>query len=135
MRSVRRSEVARLLAIAAAVDNRRLEGIAGEAALEAWWPVVGDLDYPAAVLAIHEHRRERPDVYLQPGHIRQTVLAAQERAVDSLEQERAALMAFVAYTGVAGEVAAAHWGDAGWREEQLDVARRSHYVAAIEETT
>lgn len=129
---MRRSEVARLLAIAAAVDNRRLDGIAGEAALEAWMPVVGDLDYPLAVLAIHEHRRERPDVYLQPGHIREIVLAARERAMPAEVQEREALGAFVSYTGVDRDVAAAHWGDAAWREQQLDVARRAHYTAAIE---
>lgn len=129
---MRRSEVARLLAIAAAVDNRKLDGIAGEAALEAWLPVVGDLEYPAAVQAIHEHRRERPDVYLQPGHVRQLVLAARERAMSALLSERSALGQFAAFTGLPVDVVAERWADAEWRESELARARRSHYVAAIE---
>jgi len=128
---VRRADVARLLTIAAAVDNRKLEGVQGEAAVLAWEQIVGDLELAECVAAMAEHRRTRPDVYLQPGHVRELVLGAREESA-ALESERRALRAFVAFTGASPIEAAERWGDAAWRAAQEDEARREHRARALE---
>lgn len=57
-------EVARLLTIASMVDNRT---VAPET-VEAWWEVIGHLDFEPARLALVQHRRDSTE-YLLPAHI------------------------------------------------------------------
>lgn len=130
---MREAAVARLLTIAAAVDNRNLTGAQGEMAVAAWMQVLGHLPdeaYGACVDAIGEHRRTRPDDYLQPGHVLALVEATAE--VTPLDAEREALRQFVTYTGVAPAEAAAHWNDPAWRAAAVDAARGEHRARAIE---
>jgi len=67
-----KAQTARLLAVAAVVDNRRVE----PATVEAWHEVLGHLDYGACRRALAEHRRSST-AYLQPAHI--VALVDQER--------------------------------------------------------
>jgi len=60
-----KSQTAELLAIAAAVDNRKPT----PAMLSAWHDVVGDVEYEDARAALVSHRKNSPGVYLEPGHI------------------------------------------------------------------
>ena len=129
---MREADVARLLTIAAAVDNRNLVGAQGRAAVAAWGMVIGDLSYEECVWAIAEHRREAPGVYLEPGHVRELVLARRAEVSDALQGERAALEAFVRYTGASLQEAAERWSDEAWCSEQIEAARRRHRAKALE---
>lgn len=51
------------------LDNRQVDRMTAEA----WWPLIGALDYQDAVTALETHFREYPDVYLKPGHLVQGV--------------------------------------------------------------
>lgn len=46
-------------------DNRHVDKLV----VEYWMDTIGDLDFDAAVDALRRFRRERPDTYLQPGHL------------------------------------------------------------------
>lgn len=120
--------MAKLLALAATVDNR----IVTREMVGGWMAAIGDLDFEASVRALHEHRRSSTE-YLQPAHIAAIVRDAEwaARALPALDEERRALAEFVAYTGLARDVVAAHWSDAGWREARLGEARRAHRAQAL----
>ena len=60
-----RSQVARLLAKATVVDNRTVD----EFTVEAWHEILHDVDYDDAMTALTDHRRNKPGVWLEPGHI------------------------------------------------------------------
>lgn len=51
------------------IDNRRVD----ETTLLYWHGLIGDLGYAEASEAVVMHRRERPGVYLEPGHVRANV--------------------------------------------------------------
>ncbi|OBB10700.1 hypothetical protein A5731_22775 [Mycolicibacterium conceptionense] len=58
-------EVIDLLTAVAAVDRRTV----GEADVHTWFDLLADVAYPDAIQAHREFRRERPGVWLEPGHI------------------------------------------------------------------
>lgn len=60
-----KAEMAKVLTIASAIDNRKLSS----EAVEAWFMVVGDIDYEVAVEAVRRHFDESSD-YLVPNHVR-----------------------------------------------------------------
>lgn len=60
-----RSDMAKVLAFIQLGDNRHVDGLV----LDYWMQVVGDLDFDAAMSAVRRFRRERPGVYLEPGHL------------------------------------------------------------------
>ena len=60
-----RSEMARVLAFIQLGDNRHVDGLV----LDYWMEVVGDLPFEDAMQAVRRFRRERPGVYLEPGHL------------------------------------------------------------------
>ena len=59
------TEMAQLLTFAAAVDSRKVT----DPMVLVWHQIIGDLDYGVACVALQEHRRNCPGVYLEPGHI------------------------------------------------------------------
>ncbi|WP_144061089.1 hypothetical protein [Agrococcus pavilionensis] len=120
--------MAKLLAVAATVDNR----IVTREMVGGWMGAIGHLDYEASVRALHEHRRSSTE-YLQPAHIAALVRdeAWSERGLPPAA-EREAFEAFVSFTGELRDVAAAHWNDPEWRAERLDRARHEHHERAIE---
>ena len=74
-----KTEVAKLLTRASAVDNR----IVTEETVEAWYEILGDVYYPAAVDAVNEHFKTSTE-YLLPGHI----VAGARRSQERLEREK-----------------------------------------------
>ena len=54
-----------LVALASAVDNRQITDIT----VNEWMHALHDLEIGDCVEALREHRREKPGVYLEPGHI------------------------------------------------------------------
>lgn len=60
-----RQDVAKLLAYAAACDQRTV----GEADLHAWFDILAPLDFTRCIEAMRKHYRERPDERLKPGHL------------------------------------------------------------------
>lgn len=61
---MKKSEVAKLLAIVSAFDNRRVEA----EHVEAWFAVVGEFDFSDAAEAVREHLRSSHE-WLMPVHI------------------------------------------------------------------
>jgi hypothetical protein len=72
-------DVAKLLTRASAVDNR----VVTEETVEAWYEILCDVYYPAAVDAINEHFKTSTE-YLLPGHI----VAGAKRSLERLEREK-----------------------------------------------
>jgi hypothetical protein len=72
-------EIIELLGVIAVVDKRTV----GEADVIAWETIIGDLPAGDALLAVRDHFRERPGVWLEPGHIVQRVRAVRR---DRLER-------------------------------------------------
>lgn len=70
-----REAMARLLAFVQLGDNRHVDALV----LDYWMQVIGDLDYDAAMHAVRRFRRERPDTYLQPGHLLELAGVVDER--------------------------------------------------------
>lgn len=80
-----RSEIALLLGLAAARDNRRVD----EVMVAAWHEDLGDLDFADAREALRRHYRESTE-RVMPAHIRQLVRAIrQERRRGSPHEIRA----------------------------------------------
>lgn len=71
-------DVAKLLTRASAVDNR----VVTEETVEAWFELLQDVHYPAAVDAVLEHFKTSTE-YLLPGHI----VAGAKRVMDRLERD------------------------------------------------
>lgn len=61
---MKKSEMAKLLGVAALVDNR----VVTAEVVEAWHEAIGDLSYEQARRALAVHRRESTE-YLQPAHL------------------------------------------------------------------
>lgn len=61
---MKKSEVHKLLTIASAFDNRRPT----DEQLEAWFSVIGHLDYSDAEIAVRNHFRDSTD-WMLPAHI------------------------------------------------------------------
>lgn len=61
---MKKSEVLKLLTIASAFDNRRPT----DEQVDAWFAVIGDLDYSDSEQAVREHFRESTD-WMLPGHV------------------------------------------------------------------
>jgi len=82
---VNKTETAKLLTMASAIDNRTV----GVETVEAWHMVLGDLDYADASAAMFEHFRESAE-YLMPKHIVDGVALIEKRrrwALSDLSQE------------------------------------------------
>jgi len=69
---VNRNDMVDLLTAVAAGDRRQI----GEADITAWTAVIGDLGRDECLAAVVVHRRERPGVWLEPGHLLAIVRAA-----------------------------------------------------------
>ncbi|PND55526.1 hypothetical protein CRM90_22510 [Mycobacterium sp. ENV421] len=66
-----RDEVIDVLSAVAAGDRRTV----GAADVDVWQAVIGDLPVDLALQAVRNHLRNRPDVWLQPGHVYQAARA------------------------------------------------------------
>lgn len=75
-------ELGQLLGEISAVDRR----IVDEAVVLAWMPLVGDLDYSAAVEAVRLHRRETA-APIYPAHIRDNVARIYVAGLGTREDE------------------------------------------------
>lgn len=74
-----RSEVAKILAKAALIDNRKID----RETIEAWHEVLGHVEYDVAMAALTIHRRTSSE-YLMPAHITANLRKAREaRAVEA----------------------------------------------------
>ncbi|YCU47991.1 zinc finger domain-containing protein [Mycobacteroides abscessus] len=82
-----RDEVIDVLTAVVAADRRTV----GKADVDVWQAVIGDLPVEMAVEAVRDHLRERPDVWLQPGHIYERVKAKRrdQLARESADERRA----------------------------------------------
>ncbi|PVA66194.1 hypothetical protein [Mycobacteroides abscessus] len=82
-----RDEVIDVLTAVVAADRRTV----GKADVDVWQAVIGDLPAAMAIEAVRDHLRERPDVWLQPGHIYERVKAKRrdQLARESAEDRRA----------------------------------------------
>lgn len=72
-------ETGKLLAVLAANDNRKLDRFV----VGVWYDDLKDCDYLDCLEAVKQHRRERPDAYINSGHVwqgAQTVKADREKA-------------------------------------------------------
>lgn len=74
-----RQETAQVLTKIQLGDNRQVDRLV----LEYWVESIGELDYEDAQAAVLMHRRERPGVWLEPGH----VVAGARRAREARERE------------------------------------------------
>jgi hypothetical protein len=59
-------------------DNRQVDRLV----LEYWWELIGPVHYEDALAAVSMHRREKPGVWLEPGH----VIADAKRAKETRER-------------------------------------------------
>src|SRR6476620_11382432 len=75
-----RDDVIDVLTAVAAADRRTV----GEADVDVWQAVIGDLPKDLALQAVRDHLREKPGVWLEPGHIYERVRAIRR---DQLERE------------------------------------------------
>lgn len=60
-----KSEVSKLLTVASAIDHRSIT----PEIVNAWHAIVGDVPFDEAQAALIAHRRAKPGVYFEPGHI------------------------------------------------------------------
>lgn len=75
-----RDDVIDVLTVVAAGDRRTV----GQADVDVWFAVIGDLDKDLALRAVRDHLRECPGVWLEPGHVYQRARAIRR---DQLERE------------------------------------------------
>ena len=80
-----REDVIDVLSTIAVGDRRTV----GRTDVEFWFTVLGDLPKDAALEAVAKHFREKPGVWLEPGHIVERVKAMRR---DELEREPAAAL-------------------------------------------
>ena len=73
-----------LFALAQSVDCRE----DSDADIIAWLDILRDLDRDDCALAIRAHQAARPDTWLQPGHVRQRVLAMRRDRLDRMDPDR-----------------------------------------------
>lgn len=108
---MKKSEVLKLLTIASAFDSRRPT----DEQIDAWYSVIGDLDYHDAEAAVREHYR-RSTEWLMPAHIVEGVAwIMNERAweIPKLSREDAELCAAA---GVSPEEFVERRDEPGWVE-------------------
>lgn len=67
-------DAARVLAACATFDNRKVRGPEGEQLAEAWFSVIGDLDFLDAIEAVRRHYRDSAE-WMMPVHVRRGVAA------------------------------------------------------------
>lgn len=83
-----RDEMVDVLTAIAVGDRRTV----GRTDVDFWWTVIGDLPKDLALRAVREHFRERPGVWLEPGHIMERVRAIRreelEREPDAAREAR-----------------------------------------------
>lgn len=105
-------ECAQVLAKIQLVDNRGVD----EAVILDWMDYVGDLDFSVAIAAVIRFRRERPGVYLEPGHLLELAGIDDSPRVPDIQHEIEAewRAQAIAAAGVTEEEFAAHAGDAEW---------------------
>ncbi|MGA5543513.1 zinc finger domain-containing protein [Mycobacterium sp. NPDC051198] len=77
-------EIIDLLTVVAAVDRRTV----GEADVHTWHDLLADVAYLDAIQAVREFRRERPGVWLEPGHILEGVRSIRRYRQPALEPAR-----------------------------------------------
>lgn len=77
-----RNDVIDVLSVVAAATRRTV----GETDVDVWQAVIGDCDKQLALRAVRDHLREKPGVWLEPGHIYDRVRAIRR---DQLEREPA----------------------------------------------
>lgn len=75
-----RNDVVDVLSVVAAATRRTV----GEMDVQIWGAVIGDLDKQQAIKAVEDHLREKPGVWLEPGHIAERVKVYRR---DALERE------------------------------------------------
>lgn len=82
-----RNDVIDVLTGVSAADRRTV----GQADVDVWQAVIGDLDRDLALRAVRDHLREKPGVWLEPGHVAQRVRAVVRDQLDreTLEQREA----------------------------------------------
>lgn len=75
-----RNDVIDVLTVVAAATRRTV----GNADVDIWQEIIGDLDKARCLKAVRDHLADAPGVWLEPGHVRQRVRAAIR---DELERE------------------------------------------------
>lgn len=79
-----RDDVIDVLSVVAAATRRTV----GEMDVQIWGAVIGDLDKHQAIKAVEDHLREKPGVWLEPGHIAERVKACRREAADKAHTQR-----------------------------------------------
>lgn len=110
-----KSEVAKLLTLAAAYDNRNI----GRENIEAWYLAIGDLEYNACQHAIVAHARESTE-YLTTAHIKQRVDAANRRAANISGSSKRKFMDWCLERGLNPTLI--EWGDEHETERARELA-------------
>lgn len=82
-----RNDVIDVLTAVSAADRRTL----GQADVDVWEAVIGDLPKDLALRAVRDHLREKPGIWLEPGHIYERVRAIKrdQLARESREEREA----------------------------------------------
>jgi hypothetical protein len=80
---VNRNDVIDVLSVVAAATRRSV----GETDVDVWQAVIGDLSKDQCLLAVRDHLRERPGVWLEPGHIVERVKAKRRDELDRESDE------------------------------------------------
>lgn len=75
-----RNDVIDVLAVVAAATRRTV----GEADVAVWQEIIGELDKELALRAVRDLLRDKPDTWMQPGHVYQQARAIRR---DELERE------------------------------------------------
>lgn len=73
-----RNDVIDVLTAVSAADRRTV----GQADVDVWQAVIGDLDRGLAIQAVRDHLRDKPGVWLEPGHVAQRVRAVVRDCLD-----------------------------------------------------
>ncbi len=126
------TEMGFLLAKIQVGDNREVD----EVVIAEWFDVIGDLDFDDARDALRQFRRERPGVYLEPGHLvelvgLEEVLPKQLRDFD-LEYVEVTKREALEAAGVTEAEWEAHAGDEQWLREHFPAAFAPKQIEAVE---
>ena len=110
-----KSEIAKLLALAAAYDNRKVT----PEQIEAWFLAIGDLEFNACQHAIIAHARESTE-YLTVAHIKQRVDSNARRSANISGRSRRAFMDWCIERDLNPTLI--EWGDAHELERARELA-------------